>query len=130
MSSDTRAPLTIRLSMSRPVIGSTPNGCARLIPPNGPFGRLKVGLIRFAWYTVGFCTRNGPKIATRIRKTHHAAADHGHLVTAQPHPGDLAERPALDGLTADPFEHALGYEVARRGHVKRCCHLAALPCCS
>ncbi len=49
ISSDTRAPLTIRLSMSRPVTGSTPNGWARLIPPNGPFGRLNVGLIRFAW---------------------------------------------------------------------------------
>ena len=49
MSSDTRAPLTIRLSTSRPVTGSTPNGWARLIPPNGPFGRLNVGLIRFAW---------------------------------------------------------------------------------
>ena len=49
MISDTRAPLTIRASRSRPVIGSTPNGWARLTPPNGPFGRLKVGLIRFSW---------------------------------------------------------------------------------
>jgi len=42
------APTTIRASMSRPVTGSTPSGCARLIPPNGPLGRLNVGLIRFA----------------------------------------------------------------------------------
>ena len=49
MSSETWAPLTTRLSTSRPVTGSTPSGWARLIPPNGPFGRLNVGLIRFAW---------------------------------------------------------------------------------
>ena len=49
ISSDTRAPLTTRLSTSRPLTGSTPNGWARLIPPNGPFGRLNVGLIRLAW---------------------------------------------------------------------------------
>ena len=49
MSRDTRAPFTIRLSMSRPVTGSTPRGWPRLIPPNGPFGRLNVGLIRLAW---------------------------------------------------------------------------------
>ena len=49
MSSEYRAPLTIRASMSRPVIGSTPNGWARLIPPNDPFGRLNVGSIRFEW---------------------------------------------------------------------------------
>ena len=40
ISSEYRAPTTIRASMSRPVIGSTPNGWFRLIPPNGPIGRL------------------------------------------------------------------------------------------
>src|SRR6266702_3160774 len=69
MISDTRAPLTTRLSISRPVTGSTPNGCARLIPPNDPYGRLYTGSIRFEWYVVGLCTRNGPKIATTVRKT-------------------------------------------------------------
>ena len=49
MISDTRAPLTTRASRSRPVIGSTPNGWARLIPPNDPNGRLNVGSIRFSW---------------------------------------------------------------------------------
>ena len=57
MSSEYRAPTTIRASMSRPVVGSTPNGWARLIPPNGPFGRLNVGSMRFEWYVFGFCTR-------------------------------------------------------------------------
>src|SRR6201989_100276 len=68
MISDARAPLTPRASRSRPVIGSTPNGCAALIPPSVPYGRLNVGSIRFSWYVSGFCTRYGPKIATRMRK--------------------------------------------------------------
>ena len=49
MSSEYCAPTTIRASMSRPVTGSTPSGWARLIPPNAPLGRMKVGLMRFAW---------------------------------------------------------------------------------
>lgn len=47
MSRETCAPLTTRLSMSRPVTGSTPIGCAALIPPSVPYGLLNVGLIRF-----------------------------------------------------------------------------------
>ena len=35
-------------TFSRP-IGSTPNGWARLMPPQGPIGRLKVGSIRLEW---------------------------------------------------------------------------------
>src|SRR5215469_907014 len=68
MSRDTRAPLTTRARMSRPLTGSTPSGCAKLIPPNRPLGTLSVGSIRFAWKTVGSCTRYGPKMATSSRK--------------------------------------------------------------
>ena len=62
-------PTTTLASMSLPVTGSTPRGCARLMPPHGPFGRLNVGLIRFELYVSGFCTTCGPMIATRTRKT-------------------------------------------------------------
>jgi hypothetical protein len=34
--SEYRVPTTILASMSRPFTGSTPRGCARLIPPHGP----------------------------------------------------------------------------------------------
>ena len=69
ISSEYRAPTTIRASMSRPVVGSTPNGWFRLIPPNGPVGRLKVGSMSSEWYVFGFATRYGPKIAIRMRMT-------------------------------------------------------------
>jgi hypothetical protein len=37
----------------------------------------------------------------------HDPPDHGHLVALEPHPGDLAEGTALDGLAAQPFEGGL-----------------------
>ena len=88
MISDTRAPLTIRASMSRPVTGSTPSGWARLIPPNDPYGRLYTGSIRFEWYVVGFCTRSGPKMATRMRK----------ITTAPPAMATLSRRSRIQAI--------------------------------
>lgn len=43
----------MRASMSRPYCGSTPSGCAQLMPPQPPLGASSAGSIRFWWNSSG-----------------------------------------------------------------------------
>ena len=98
MSSEYWAPTTIRASRSRPVSGSTPSGWARLIPPNAPVGAQERRVDQVRVVGVGVLHEVRADDGDQDQEHHDDAAAHRHLVPAQPHPGDLPQRPALDGL--------------------------------
>ena len=69
---------------------------------------------------------SGAKIAHEDEQDHDDAARDGHLVALQPHPGDLAERPAGDGRP-HALEHGLGLRLeAGAVLLDRCRHLRLL----
>jgi hypothetical protein len=70
ISSEIRAPYTIRAKMSRPLTGSIPNGWSALIPFHLPIGVCSEGSTRSWWKSFGVTPTtlqiSGAKIATTI----------------------------------------------------------------